>query len=187
MEKEKLRKAGLAALKKLSQQPKRKAAKEAVIRQLLFASEAWQSAQTIGLVRSTKEEFDTQPLFLRGFAEGKRLVVPEVLPGRQLAFHEVFESSAYGLSAFGIEEPLVKQPVAKEAIDLLLVPGVVFSPEGYRIGYGGGYYDRFLADFTGVTRSLVFEEQFSSDWQADGFDVPVQRLLTDRYRREEEK
>lgn len=187
MEKEELRKVGLVALKKLSQQPKRKAAKEAVIRQLLFASEAWQNAQTIGLVRSTKEELDTQPLFLRGFAEGKRLVVPEVLPGRQLAFHEVFESSAYGLSAFGIEEPLVKQPVAKEAIDLLLVPGVVFSPEGYRIGYGGGYYDRFLADFTGVTRSLVFAEQFSSDWQADGFDVPVQRLLTDRYRREEEK
>lgn len=181
MEKEALRKAGLATLTKLSQQPKRKKAKEAVIRQLLFASEAWQSAQTIGLVRSTEQEFDTEPLFRQGFAQGKRLVVPEVLPKRQLVFHEVFADSTYGLSAFGIEEPLVKQPVAKEAIDLLLVPGVVFSPEGYRIGYGGGYYDRFLADFSGATRSLVFKEQISSEWQADAFDVPVQRLLTDSY------
>lgn len=185
LEKADLRKAGLVALKKLSQHPKQKATKEAMIRQLLFASEAWKNAGTIGLVRSTKEEFNTAPLFLQGFAQKKSLVVPEVLPGRQLAFHEVFESSAYELSTFGIEEPLVKRPVNKDTIDLLLVPGVVFSPAGYRIGYGGGYYDRFLADFSGMTMSLVFQEQFSTAWEADDFDIPVQRILTDSYRREE--
>ena len=179
MEKAELRKKGQAVLKKLSQQPKRKADKELIIRQLLFASEAWQKAQTIGLVRSTKEEFNNELIFFHGFAQGKRLVVPEVLPQRQLLFHEVGSKSIYAKSAFGIEEPVDKQPVLKEEIDLLLVPGLLFSPEGYRIGYGGGYYDRFLTDFSGKTISLVFQEQLASGWQPDTFDVPVQRIITD--------
>lgn len=180
-----LRKQGLLALEQLSQKPKQKKAQAEIITQLLFASEQWQSARTIGLFRSTVQEFDTRPLFARGFQEGKRVVVPEVLPKRQLAFHEVISSSQYALSNFGIEEPVVKQPIAKEEIDLLVVPGVVFHELGYRIGYGGGYYDRFLTDFKGTTVSLAFNQQLSGSWQPDVFDVPVHRIITDRYRNEE--
>lgn len=185
MEKAELRNQGLLALKQLSQKPQQKKAKEEMIRQLFFASEIWQKAQTIGLFRSTAQEFDTKMLLERGFKEGKRVVVPEVLPERQLAFHEVTSTSQYALSNFGIEEPVVKRPISKDEIDLLVVPGVVFNYEGYRIGYGGGYYDRFLADFNGTTVSLVFSEQFLGHWQPDTFDVPVKRIVTDRYRNEE--
>lgn len=185
MDKIQLRQEGIKKLTTLSQQSKKKQEKEARIAGLLFASRSWQEATTIGLVRSTAIEFDNLPLFIRGFAEKKRLVVPKTAPNRQLVFHEVTDASTYVKSTFGVEEPGHHAPILKEAIDLLLVPGVIFSPQGYRIGFGGGYYDRFLADFPGKTISLVFSEQLRSDWQPESFDLPVDKLITDTYRKEE--
>lgn len=186
MEKIQLRQEGIMRLTALSRQPKKKQEKEARIAPLLFASRTWQKAATIGLVRPTTIEFDNLPLFIRGFAEGKKLVVPKTGPDRTLVFHEVSEKSSYRKSSFGVEEPEHHAPVAKAAIDLLLVPGVVFSPAGYRIGFGGGYYDRFLADFSGDTVSLVFSEQLNADWQPAPFDQPVNKIITDTYRKGEQ-
>lgn len=83
------------------------------------------------------------------------------------------------LSSFGVEEPLVFEKVVKDEIDLLIVPGLIFSSEGYRIGFGGGYYDRFLKDFQGPTVSLAFGEQIRDDWQPENFDIPVAKIITD--------
>ena len=61
-------------------------------------------------------------------------------------------------------------------IDLIHVPGVVFQSKGYRIGYGGGYYDRYLEDFTGKTVSTIYSIQ-QKDFQPDTFDQAVQEVL----------
>jgi 5-formyltetrahydrofolate cyclo-ligase len=64
-------------------------------------------------------------------------------------------------------------------LDLLIVPGLAFSKKGYRIGFGGGYYDRFLSAFDGKTVSLVFGEQFNDQWTPDVFDIPIDKIYTD--------
>lgn len=66
--------------------------------------------------------------------------------------------------------------VEKTHIDLIHVPGVAFNKGGYRIGYGGGYYDRYLADFKGMTVSTIYPCQLA-DFQPDNYDIPIQEVL----------
>ena len=63
-------------------------------------------------------------------------------------------------------------------IDLLVVPGLIFGPTGYRIGYGGGFYDRFLTTFNNDTVSLIFSDQIG-DTIIDSHDLPVDYLITE--------
>ena len=78
---------------------------------------------------------------------------------------------------FGLLEPNEKgRFVDQSEIDLIHVPGVVFQSKGYRIGYGGGYYDRYLEDFTGKTVSTIYSIQ-QGDFQPDTFDQAVQEVL----------
>jgi 5-formyltetrahydrofolate cyclo-ligase len=175
MDKKLLREQGQTRLKQLNPQIKQR--KEQIIQSLLFASKEWGEAESVGLIRSLPFEFDTQPIFARGFLENKRLAVP-VAVEKQLCFYQVTPQTEYQLSSFGVEEPLSQMKITD--LDLLIVPGLIFSPKGYRIGFGGGYYDRFLADFSGKTLSLAFAEQFDDRWQPDSFDIPVQKIITDQ-------
>lgn len=179
MDKTQLREIGIQQLKKIASNPKKKQQKEEMILHLFFASRLWKEASTIGLIRSTEIEFNTQPIIERALQEGKTVAVPKSLSGGQLAFYAVDDRTAYRTSDFGVEEPVSNEYLSKEEINLLVVPGLIFSHKGYRIGYGGGYYDRYLADFEGKTCSLVFSEQLNNDWDALTFDQPVARIYTD--------
>lgn len=75
-------------------------------------------------------------------------------------------------------------PAYKGKIDLCLVPGLVFDLQGYRIGYGGGYYDRFLKDHPCYCIGLCLEEQIVSDLDPASYDIPVQALFTEKGLRE---
>ncbi|MGX7195429.1 5-formyltetrahydrofolate cyclo-ligase [Enterococcus olivae] len=180
MEKTQLRQLGIERLKKLAEHKKKKQQKEEVIRELFFSSRLWKEARVIGLVRSTSFEFDTAPIVARALKEKKVVVIPKSLPAKQLAFYEVDEQTSYRTTNFGVEEPISNSYVTKDEIDLLLVPGIVFSSKGYRIGFGGGFYDRYLSDFEGKTCSLVFSEQLNDDWEPFTFDQPVARIYTDQ-------
>lgn len=179
MEKEALRKQGIQRLKALEQTPEIKQAKEAVIYEKLFASPLWQEASSIGVVLSMGHEFNTQPIIEQAFAEHKRVAVPKVFPERQMKFIKITADTPYATSSMGIREPVTEEECPKNEMDLLLVPGVVFSKKGYRIGFGGGYYDRYLQGFNGKTCSVLFKEQLAAEWEADAFDIPVQHLITD--------
>ncbi|GMA07958.1 5-formyltetrahydrofolate cyclo-ligase [Tetragenococcus halophilus subsp. flandriensis] len=179
MDKSSLRQQGKQKLAELAKHKDKKRKKEQQITTLLFHSKLWKEAQTIGMVRSQSFELNTEPIMKKALSQGKKVVVPKTLPERQLNFYEIDENTTYQLSDFGIEEPVNNLVIAKNDIDLILVPGLIFSKKGYRIGFGKGYYDRFLEDFPGKTCGLVFSEQLNDDWQAEEFDQAVMRIYTD--------
>lgn len=87
---------------------------------------------------------------------------------------------------YGILEPdpqLVKSGEIKELpksrIGLVLVPGLAFDQDGFRLGYGGGYYDRYLADYAGISIGLAFAECLTPELPRESFDKPVSLVLTD--------
>lgn len=185
MDKLEVRKKGLYQLEILKKNRAKKQEQERLIRTLLFASKLWQEAKVIGMYRALPTEFDMSLIQQKALFEGKIVAVPKSLPDRKLAFFQVDAKTNYHKAAFNIEEPLSNQEISTEQIDLLLVPGVVFSTQGYRIGYGGGYYDRLLTNFKQKTCSLVFSQQINNDWQPNEFDLPVQRIFTDHVDRKE--
>ena len=177
MEKKALRQQILQRLSYLKDHPNEKKRRQAAIYQKLFAHPKWQSASCIGMIRSTEQELDTMPIMKQAFLEGKKVVVPKSLANHQMIFYQVTENTDYYLTKFGVEEPNSTVEKAPDAIDLLLVPGVVFRHDGYRIGYGGGYFDCYLANYPHDTLSLVFKEQLNEDWQVDDYDVAVSELI----------
>ncbi|WP_430609582.1 5-formyltetrahydrofolate cyclo-ligase [Enterococcus sp. DIV0876] len=176
MEKAFLRKQMISTLEQLPK--KRKQKKEVLIQQLLFASQDWQNAKSVGVIRSLPFEFDTQAIFAQAAKENKRIAVPKTV-NKALHFFEVDARTRYQKSAFGVDEPISEKEATQ--LDLVLVPGLIFSTSGYRIGFGGGYYDRFLATYSGHTISLVFSEQINDQWRPEAFDIPVDKIITDTY------
>ena len=81
---------------------------------------------------------------------------------------------------YSIKTPpkIEKNIIKKDEIDLILVPGVGFDKNNYRIGFGGGYYDRYLKDFKGYTISLAFKEQIVEKVPTNEFDLPVDLVIT---------
>ena len=81
---------------------------------------------------------------------------------------------------FGMAEPAADLPtLPPEAIRLALVPGLAFDCHGWRLGYGGGYFDRFLKDFSGVSVGIVFHALLLDEIPHGSFDVPMQWIVTE--------
>src|SRR5439155_6760095 len=82
----------------------------------------------------------------------------------------------------GVREPIAGKPIPINMIDLVVVPGLGFTPKGYRVGRGMGFYDRFLAqsEFVGLSCGLAFEEQVVEDLPTLDHDIPLSMLATDR-------
>jgi 5-formyltetrahydrofolate cyclo-ligase len=159
-------------------------AKSATICSLIAAAPEFTAARVIMLYLSTPFEVDTAPLALRAWQAGKTVVVPKVswdqrrmLPVEISSLHDQITSTGNG-----IKEPIAGRPMPVEFIDLVLVPGLGFTNNGFRIGRGMGFYDRFLAqsEFVGLSCGLSFTEQLVEQLPLLDHDVPLSMLATDR-------
>ena len=169
-----LRKETIAAMKELPQSVKAEA--DSQLTQRFIQLPAFQEAQTLATYLSMGHEFSTASLIQAALQSGKRVCVPRTYPQGRMEFVE-YDPNILEKTRFGLLEPNETGKVVDQSeIDLVRVPGVVFQSKGYRIGYGGGYYDRYLADFTGKTVSTIYSIQ-QGEFQPNAFDVAVQEVL----------
>jgi 5-formyltetrahydrofolate cyclo-ligase len=151
---------------------------------LVTASPEFTSARVIMLYLSMPLEVDTSNLALRAWQAGKAVVVPKVSWDQRRMLPTEITSLTSGLTTTGqgMREPMSGNPIPLDLIDLVIVPGLGFTENGYRIGRGMGFYDRFLAqsDFIGVSCGLGFEEQIMPDLPVLDHDVPLSMLATDQ-------
>jgi 5-formyltetrahydrofolate cyclo-ligase len=130
-----------------------------------------------------RDEMDTRPLIEQAWKDGKRVAIPVCDRGK-LVFYEIDSLEGLRAGSRGVLEP---DPATSTPVDegdfrasICLVPGLVFDGQGYRIGYGAGYYDNFLATYPGLKVGLVRTMRISSNpLPHDDHDVPMDVLVSD--------
>ena len=138
----------------------------------------YQEAKVIASYLSFPHEFQTQELIEQALKDGKKVLIPKTYPKGCMDF-VVYDPQQLVKTSFGLLEPQGDLEVVDASqIDLIHVPGLAFTTEGYRIGYGGGYYDRYLKHFSGNTLSTVYPCQIR-DFIPEDHDIPVQEVLVD--------
>ncbi|RDI43955.1 5-formyltetrahydrofolate cyclo-ligase [Falsibacillus pallidus] len=148
----------------------------------LFSTPEWKNAHTIGITVSNSPELDTWSIIKRAWDEGKRAAVPKCLPeNKEMVFKHLTAFTDLERVFFGLYEPKeCTTAIQKGGIDLMIVPGLAYQKNGFRIGFGGGYFDRYLSDFEGSTVSLAFKEQIVESLPVESFDIPVQKIIVER-------
>lgn len=138
--------------------------------------------KTMAITISHHREIDTYRLIRYAWNHQIQVVVPKCRPKtREMDFYRLNDFRQLEDSFMGLKEPNEEKSelITNEMIDLVVVPGVCFDKNGYRIGYGGGYYDRFLQKYRGLTVSLCLDEQLIPNVSKDDHDIPVQTILTE--------
>lgn len=181
MEKKEIRKQILSDLKKLDKSIYEQHSFE--IAKKLYQLPVWKEANTVALTVSRPPEVDTWQIIRSGWLEGKRMVVPKCHPEtKQMVFRQITSFTQLESIYFGLYEPKedVTAEVRQQEIDLIIVPGVGYNHYGYRIGFGGGYYDRYLQYFNGETISLAFSLQLRQELPTEKHDIPVKAIMTEK-------
>ena len=171
-----LRKQVLREMKAISQEQKQFI--DQTLTERLLHHPFYQEAKNIATYLSFPHEFQTQELIEQALKDGKKVLVPKTYPKGRMDF-VVYDPQQLVKTSFGLLEPQGDLEVVDASqIDLIHVPGLAFTMEGYRIGYGGGYYDRYLEQFTGHTLSTIYPCQIQ-DFIPENHDIPVQEVLID--------
>ena len=171
-----LRKQVLYEMKAISQEQKQ-FIDQALTEQLL-QHPFYQEAKVIATYLSFPHEFQTQELIEQALRDCKKVLIPKTYSKGRMAF-VIYDPQQLVKTSFGLLEPQGDLGVVDASqIDLVHVPGLAFTMEGYRIGYGGGYYDRYLKHFPGHTLSTVYPCQIR-DFIPEDHDIPVQEVLID--------
>lgn len=151
--------------------------RSARLAQLFFASGAYQNAKTIYGYLPYNQEVRTVPMLERALKDGKKVAVPKVY-GEEMKFLYLDDLTAVAKGYAGIPEPIADEPVAHDETALVLMPGLAFDPQGHRIGYGGGFYDKFLAaEPNHPTLALCYEFQMLPKLDVEDHDIPVDTVL----------
>ncbi len=137
----------------------------------------YQRAKTIYGYLPYNQEVRTTAMLEQAIKDGKRVAVPKVF-GDQMKFIYLEDFTQVAPGYAKIPEPIADGPVADDPTALVLMPGLAFDLEGHRIGYGGGFYDKFLADEPDhPTLALCYGFQVVSHLQTERFDIPVDQVI----------
>ena len=123
------------------------------------------------------QEVRTVAMLEQALRDGKRVAIPKCY-GEEMRFIFMDDLSKVENGYANIPEPIADEPIADDETALVLMPGLAFDPRGHRIGYGGGFYDRFLAkEPNHPTLALCYDFQMLEHVETEEFDIPVGTVL----------
>ncbi|MCI5858131.1 MAG: 5-formyltetrahydrofolate cyclo-ligase [Agathobacter sp.] len=150
----------------------------------LLESDWYAECDRILLYMATQNEVDLSAFMERAWADKKKLYFPKVI-GEEMDFYLAESMCDFKTGSYGILEPDTMEPISLMLIDKtpMLVPGVAFSNDGYRIGYGKGYYDRYLITNQKNKRlipiGIAYSFQVVDAFETDPHDYPMRTVITD--------
>ncbi len=145
--------------------------------EMFLETEQYRNAKTVYGYLPYNQEVCTVPMLEQALADGKKVAVPKVY-GDEMKFIYMTDLTKVAKSDFGIPEPVADGPVADDPTALVLMPGLAFDKEGHRIGYGGGFYDKFLSqEPEHPTIALCYDFQMLGQLPTEEFDIPVDCVL----------
>lgn len=150
--------------------------KSEAIYEKLVNSDLYKKSSLIMSYKNFKNEVDTAKINSKILFDNKELILPRV-ENNNIVPVMINEKTYYKKSKFGINEPMGNN--YKQKIDLVIVPGVAFDIKGHRIGFGGGYYDRFLKNNNAAKCAICYEFQIVKEIKKDEFDVDMDFIITE--------
>lgn len=171
------------ALRKMIREQKRAMTQQQIVeasqrlQEMFLQTEQYAQAETLYGYLPYNQEVRTEGILLQALADGKRVAVPKVY-GEEMRFIYISNLDNLKNSEMGIPEPIADEPVADDPKALVLMPGLAFDPQGHRIGYGGGFYDKYLAkEPEHPLVALCYGFQMLPQLETDAHDIPVQLVL----------
>ena len=145
--------------------------------ELLMQHELYKNATTFYGYLPYNQEVRTTPMLEQALREGKRVAVPKCY-GDEMKFIYLDDLTKVEKGYANIPEPIEDGPIADDPTALVLMPGMAFDPEGHRVGYGGGFYDKFLAlEPDHPTVALCYDFQMLPHLETEEYDIPVDLVL----------
>ena len=151
--------------------------KSRVLGALFADAEAYRNAKSIYGYLPYNQEVRTVPMLEQAIRDGKRVAVPKCY-GDEMRFIWMEDLSLVEKGYAGIPEPIADGPIADDETALVLMPGMAFDREGHRIGYGGGFYDKFLAREENHPKvALCYDFQMVPHLETEEYDIPVDKVI----------
>lgn len=175
LDKKSLRKKMISTLSSLDKNYKNE--KEEILKDRLVDFIKEHDIKSMGIVLAMPHELDTDGIIAWMKEEGREVYTPVCdYNSKEMNFCRFVSFDDVTMDEKNLRVPSDSRDINNE-VDLIVVPGLIYSDTGYRIGYGGGFYDRFLQDYQGLKVSLLFDEQIG-EVVTEEHDIPVDVLIT---------
>ena len=145
--------------------------------ELLMETDLYKNAKTFYGYMPYNQEVRTVPMLEQALRDGKRVAIPKCY-GSEMKFIYLDDLTKVEKGYANIPEPIEDGPIADDPTALVLMPGMAFDPQGHRIGYGGGFYDKFLAaEPDHPPLALCYDFQMMPHLETEEYDIPVDCVL----------
>lgn len=169
------------AVRRAADRDGQRSAWDSMMTERFLATEEYRSCSQLLCYVSGEIEVGTGHIIQHALENGKTVLAPRCVKGTNIMhFYRICSREDLEAGLFGIEEPR-EYCERYDSFDnaVCVVPGLSFDTEGYRLGFGKGFYDRFLADLNGVSIGLCYENCISERLPADEYDMRVDKIVTE--------
>lgn len=153
------------------------------IEERFFALDIIHNSKDFLLYHSFRKEIVTHGIIDRLLSSNNNVYLPYIKSRekKELEIGRIYSNDDFVTGAFGIQEPRIKKSISINKMDVIIVPGLLFSVDGFRLGYGGGYYDRLLANImeNTITIGLAYDDFLQDVLPIDKYDIPVKIIVTE--------